>query len=273
MAYDVIRTVEGGIERIVYKPHQPKYQTPIVMQHGMWHGAWCWADWQKTLAELGWESHTHSLPGHAGSPVQRPIRWCTLGYYLRFVRAEVARQPRKPVLMGHSMGGALTQWYLKKVGDDLPAAVLVASWNSHEMLSSVAHVSYRDPLGIALCILNLTTAPSMRNPESTAKILLSDRAIVSPEELHKKVGPESMWVLLQYLPLLWTPLRNPRTPLLWMIPDADHAVLPGAQTRSARFYGADTIHVPGAGHNVMMEPNHVELAHQIHEWLLAKGVD
>jgi pimeloyl-ACP methyl ester carboxylesterase len=273
MTYDIIHTVETGIERVVYRPHQPKFKTPILMQHGMWHGAWCWADWQKTLAELGWESHAHSLPGHAGSPVQRPIRWCTLGYYLRFWAAEVARQSRKPVLMGHSMGGALTQWYLKKVGDDLPAAVLVASWNSHEMLSSVAHVGYRDPVGLALSLLNLTTAPIMRNPVSAAKVLLSDRAIISPEELYEKVGPESMWVLLQYLPLLWTPLKNPRTPLLWMIPDSDHAVLPGTQARSARFYHADTIHVPGAGHNVMMEPDHVELAGRIHEWLVAKGVD
>jgi len=89
----------------------------------MWHGAWCWQGWQARLAAWGWESHAHSLPGHAGSPIQRPIRWCTLGYYLSFLQAEIGRMPRRPVLMGPSMGGALTQMYLK-AHDDLPVSLL-----------------------------------------------------------------------------------------------------------------------------------------------------
>jgi hypothetical protein len=58
MTYDVTSTIEDGIERIVYKPHQPKYQTPIVLQHGMWHGVWCWATWQKALDGRGGNRRT-----------------------------------------------------------------------------------------------------------------------------------------------------------------------------------------------------------------------
>lgn len=127
-------TVEDGIERIVYTPKHRRFETPIVMQHGMWHGAWCWELWQALFAEWGWETRAHSLPGHARSPAQRPLRRCTLDYYLSFLKTEMERAPVRPVLMGHSMGGALTQWYLKYVGDDLPAAVLVAPWVSHSMM-------------------------------------------------------------------------------------------------------------------------------------------
>jgi pimeloyl-ACP methyl ester carboxylesterase len=266
--YDVIQTVEGGIERITYKPHQPQHETPIIMQHGMWHGAWCWQPWQKALAERGWESHAHSLPGHGQSPTRRPIRWCTLGYYLRFLRAEIERQPRKPILMGHSMGGALTQWYIKKVADDLPAAVLVASWSSHEMFSSMWEAGRRDRIGVLLMTARLTATPALRNPRVTAEMLISKNAIYTPEELQARVGPESMWVLLQYNPLQWQPKQNPRTPLLWLIPDADLAVVPAMQARSAAFYGADIIHVPGAGHNLMMESTHEQIAESIHEWMV-----
>lgn len=111
MSYTISETVEGGIERIVYTPSEPRFQTPIIFQHGMWHGAWCWRPWQEHLAELGWESHAHSLPGHGRSPVQRPIRWCTLQYYYEFLNAEILRQERRPVLVGHSMGGALCHWW------------------------------------------------------------------------------------------------------------------------------------------------------------------
>ncbi len=33
------------------------------------------------------------------------------------------------------MNAALAQWYLKKVADDLPAVLLVASWTSHSTIS------------------------------------------------------------------------------------------------------------------------------------------
>ena len=116
--FSVQRSINNGIERVTYIPKHRRFETSILMQHGMWHGAWCWQQWQELFAEWGWESHAISLPGHAGSPTQRPVYFCTLGYYLRFLKAEVERLPRKPVLMGHSMGGALTQWYLKYVGDE-----------------------------------------------------------------------------------------------------------------------------------------------------------
>jgi pimeloyl-ACP methyl ester carboxylesterase len=266
-SYDINRTIEGGIERIVYRPHRPKSEVPIVMQHGMWHGAWCWESWQVRLAEHGWESHAHSLPGHGQSPAQRPLRWCTLNYYLAFLKAEIDRLPRKPILMGHSMGGALTQWYLKYVDDDLPAVVLVASWNSHEMQSAMLHSIREDPLGSLLCILDFTATPSVRNEQVAAQVLLSPDAVLDPATLVEKLGGESWWVLFQYNPILWQPRRNVNAPMLWMIPGKDGAVLPATQQRSARFYGAQALDVPEGAHNLMMEPNHAELADEIDGWL------
>jgi len=118
-------TVEDGIERIVYVPRERRFQTPILMQHGMWHGAWCWHLWQELFADGAGKPTCTACRGHAAArPRSAPspcARWTITG----FLKAEVDRLPRRPVLMGHSMGGALTQWFLKYVGD-LPAAVLVA---------------------------------------------------------------------------------------------------------------------------------------------------
>ncbi|WP_093181117.1 alpha/beta fold hydrolase [Pseudovibrio sp. Tun.PSC04-5.I4] len=125
--YHSIVVIEDGIERIRYIPHAKKHEAPIVLIHGMWHGAWCWKYWQEKLAEKGWESVSISLPGHGQSPEQRPIAECTLGYYLYFLKEEIARHKVQPIVFGHSMGGALLQWYLKHVGD-VKAAVFVASW-------------------------------------------------------------------------------------------------------------------------------------------------
>ena len=76
--YTRIHKVEDGIERISYRPKQRRFQTPLLFQHGMWHGAWCWQLWQELFALWGWETHAYSLPGHANSPTQdlsRAARW------------------------------------------------------------------------------------------------------------------------------------------------------------------------------------------------------
>ncbi|MDH4136504.1 MAG: alpha/beta hydrolase [Anaerolineae bacterium] len=303
MTYTITHTVQDGIERIVYTPRAKRFETPILMQHGMYHGAWCWQYWQELFADWGWESIAISLPGHGRSPVQRPIRWCTLGYYLKFLAAEIERLPQRPILVGHSMGGALTQWVLKYVGDPslrlcpstlrqssgqallrtssgqatgsgqaLPAAVLVAPWTSHNMLGPVFRFSKLDPIGFLLCILTLTTTPNVRTSQRAAKMFITEGAIVTPKELHARLGPESLWVLLQYNPLFWSPARHTRTPMLWLAGGSDVLISEPEERRSAAHYGADYVVVDGAGHNLMMERSYRQTAETIRDWLIEQGI-
>ena len=268
-----LRTIQDGIERVSCFPRLRRFQTPILMQHGMWHGAWCWRSWQELLAEWGWETHAHSLPGHAGSPVQRPIARCTLDYYLGFVRAEVERLSRRPVLMGHSMGGALTQWYLKYVGD-LPAAVLVAPWVSHSMFAEgILRILKLDPLLYPLMMRSWDATPFVRTPQVAARALISKRAACSPEQLFARLGPESALVLYQHNPPFWSPPDTVNTPMLWLAGEQDAFFSVSAERRSAAHYGAEFDVVPGAGHNVMMEPTYRQTAELIHTWLVRHAID
>ena len=267
--YTIAHTIEEGIERIVYTPKNRRFETPILMQHGMWHGAWCWQLWQERFAEWGWETHAYSLPGHACSPARRPIARCTLNYYLNFLKAEVARMPAKPVLMGHSMGGALIQWYLNYVADDLPAAVLVAPWVSHSMFKDgFLSLLKFDPLSIPLMMLSWDATPMVRNARrGGVHFLISDRAVVSPQALRSRLGPESTLVLYQHNPPFWHPSESVRTPLLWIAAEDDPLLAEPAERRSAEHYGADYKVVPQARHNVMMEHNYNETAETIRAWL------
>jgi pimeloyl-ACP methyl ester carboxylesterase len=273
-AYTRTHTIEDGIERIVYTPKERRFETPIVMQHGMWHGAWCWQLWQELFAEWGWETHAHSLPGHAGSPTQRPIVRCTLDYYLSFLKTEVERLPRRPVLMGHSMGGALTQWFLKYVADDLPAAVLVAPWVSHSMFKDglVKLVTY-DPLGVLLMTLSWDASPMKRaGAGSAVRFLVGPDAAVPLDELQPRLGPESVIVLYQHNPPFWHPPERVNTPMLWIAGEDDPLLVEPAERRSAAHYGADYIVAEGARHNVMMEHNYRQTAEAIHHWLTERGI-
>jgi pimeloyl-ACP methyl ester carboxylesterase len=272
--YTRTHTVEDGIERIVYTPKDRRFETPIVMQHGMWHGAWCWQLWQELFAGWGWEAHAHSLPGHAGSPTQRPIARCTLDYYLSFLKTEVERVPRRPVLMGHSMGGALTQWFLKYVADDLPATVLVAPWVSHSMFKDgfVRLLTY-DPIGILLMLLSWDATPMKRaGVGSAVRFLVGPDAAVPLDELQPRLGQESAIVLYQHNPPFWHPPEHVDTPMLWVAGEDDPLLTEPAERRSAAHYGADYIVAKKARHNVMMEHNYRQTAEAIHHWLTERGI-
>ncbi|HSB02133.1 MAG TPA: alpha/beta fold hydrolase [Anaerolineales bacterium] len=283
--FSIQHSIDNGIERITYFPRLRRFKTPILLQHGMWHAAWCWQPWQELFAAWGWETHAFSLPGHGASPVQRPTRWATLGYYFEFLMAEIERLPHRPVLMGHSMGGALTQWYLKYANDPstrgakqpqsgqvLPAAVLVAPWTSHTMLPSVFRSVPRDPWGTLLCGLTLTSTPAVRSPARAAEMFIHPGALYSPEELHARLGPESFLVLWQYNPLLWSPTQRTSIPLLWLAGAEDVLIAEPESRRSAAHYRADYTVVPDAGHNLMMEKSYQETAQTIHKWLIQRGI-
>jgi pimeloyl-ACP methyl ester carboxylesterase len=272
--FSIRHVIEDGLERISYLPTHRRFATPLLMQHGMWHGAWCWQPWQELLAEWGWESHAFSLPGHAGSPPQRNIARCTLDYYLGFLKAEVERLPRQPVLLGHSMGGALTQWYLKYVGD-LAAAVLVAPWPAHSVFRSgqaMLDMFKLDPLGSLLTSLKWRAIFGVRTPHHAARLLLTKEAIYSPAELYARLTPESALILYQHNPPFWSPPEQVNTPLLWLAAEKDATVPEPDQRRSAEHYGAAYRVIAGTGHNLMMERSYRQTAELIHTWLLEQGI-
>lgn len=273
-AYVMTHTIEDGIERVTYTPKQRRFQTPIVMQHGMWHAAWCWGPWQELLASWGWESHAHSLPGHGRSPEQRPIRRCTLDYYLPFLKAEIDRLPRKPVLMGHSMGGALVQWYFRYIDDQLPAAVLVSPWVSHNALIAGLPLFLKaDPVGVFRVLTDWSATPFVRSPQAAAHLLLGENRAVTPEWLHEQLGPESALVMMQHNPPHWYPPNKVATPILWIAAENDAVLSLDSQRRSAAHYQADFIVVEKAGHNIMHERCQAEVAQAIHDWLVQQEVD
>lgn len=271
MSYTVTQTIEDGIERVVYTPTERRFAAPIIFQHGMWHGAWCWQPWQALLAEWGWESHAHSLPGHGRSPERRPIRWCTLPYYYEFLNDEVQRQATPPILIGHSMGGALCHWWLR-YGKPLPAIVMVGPWNHRTMDPVLGHTRRLDPWGAFLCYLTFSATPAIRTPEHAFWWFCTEGALLSPQELHARLGPESALPLLMYNPGFgWHPAEQPHSPVLIVAGGADRCIPPAYIQPAADHYGCDYVEIAGAGHDLMLEQSSRTTARRIHDWLARKA--
>ena len=264
---------DSGIERVACTPSERRHERTILLQHGMWHGAWCWRDWQALLADRGWESVAISLPGHGGSSATGPVKRMKMDDYLSVLRREIERYAERPIVVGHSMGGALTQWYLAKVADDLPAAVLLASWTAKSTIADGTSLHLRrDPWGFLKSGITRSVQPLVRSPKWAASLLLGPKASISAEELFSRLSDESYVVLGEHNPPKWKPKQNIATPMLWVAAEKDAVISLAGARQSAALYRADFVSIPDAGHDLMFDRDSVQTLAKIDNWLTSTGL-
>jgi pimeloyl-ACP methyl ester carboxylesterase len=59
------------VELISHLPANRTMKTPLLLQHGAWHGAWCWENGLDHFAELGYEVHALRQPSHGRTPLAK----------------------------------------------------------------------------------------------------------------------------------------------------------------------------------------------------------
>jgi pimeloyl-ACP methyl ester carboxylesterase len=126
-----------------------------------------------------------------------------------------------------------------------------------------------DPLGNLLCLATLSVNPMVRTPQRAAACFITEDALLSPAELHARLSPELLLVILQYTPPFWRPAAPEaiRSPLLWIAGDADAVIPERVQRLSASYYQANYQATSGAGHDVMLDQSSAQSARTLHEWL------
>lgn len=240
-----IKTTTGprGLEILAAVPaREAPEKPPLLLVHGLGHGAWCWAHWLEEAARSGHAAYALSLRGHGGS--QGSLRTATMGHYVDDVVDVAVSLPGRVVLVGHSMGGLVVQTALARYAAH--AGVLVATVPAHPAVGSL--------LAIA-----------RRHPGDAARIMLGGSLPLRPEYLFNQLdaleargyadrcGPESP--LAQYQLLLHRPAPPPRgdAPVL-VLATPDDALVPVADVRrTAHRYGADIVEFPGIGHDLMLD--------------------
>lgn len=84
----------------------------IVMIHGMWGNSWYWQDYKQFFESKGYTCITPDLRFHTMDPKASPdpeLGETSLLDYADDLEKEIKKLPSKPILMGHSMGGLLSQ--------------------------------------------------------------------------------------------------------------------------------------------------------------------
>ena len=137
-----LQTISTSPElKVRYKAAKGSPKGSIVFVHGICHGAWCFEYFMNFFSENGYECFALNLRGH-GDNSRKGLTFATLSQYaddvaecIKYCTEHCNRNgiKEKPFLLGHSMGGAVVQKYIKEHFDEIKGVVLFASATAKRM--------------------------------------------------------------------------------------------------------------------------------------------
>jgi pimeloyl-ACP methyl ester carboxylesterase len=246
------------------------HETPLLFVHGMWHGAWCWDEFfLPFFADNGYHVTALSLRGHAGS--EGRIWGNTIANYVGDVHQVAKTFDTPPVVIGHSMGGFITQKYLET--NDVPAGVLLASSPHYGILPALGRMTIQRPLASLKVLGQLRMYPIVETPDAARLTLFSkDMPEEQVKKYHAKLNDESLRAMMD---MLGSNLANPKkikTPLLILGAENDNAIPPDQVHATARAYGLKAEIFPNMAHDMMLEAGWKSVAERILSWLKERGI-
>ncbi len=245
------------------------HATPVLFVHGAWHGAWCWDQgFLDYFASRGFSAHALSLRNHGASDAIGGLWWKSIANYVVDVATVAARLSRPPIIVGHSMGGFVTQHYL--VSHAAPAAVLLASVPPSGVFRTTLKLAARHPIAFLKSNVTWSLYPFVATAELAREAFFSaDMSDAQVDAYQRRLQDESYRA---YLDMLAFDLPQPsplRTPLLVLGAERDAIFSPAEVEATARAYGVTAEIVPGMAHDMMLEKDWEKVAARIADWLEA----
>ena len=254
------------LEVIKLPPEIDKGKPPVLFIHGAWHGAWCWAEYfLPYFAKQGYYSCAFSLRGHGKSNKTSDFRWSLISDYVADVRQIALELPGPPILIGHSMGGLVTQRYLQQYQAE--AAVLMAPIPVNGLLNPVTRLVLRHPLLFLWGHLRLGWYPFVHTKNLARELFYSENI---PDEKLDKYFPllcdESYLILYDGLRKI-SDTGMITCPILVLGAENDALFKQAEITTTAEAYNIRAHIFPDMAHNMMLEKNWKTVADYILDWL------
>jgi len=258
------------LETITRTPKTQTHKTPLLFIHGMWHGAWCWNEFfLPYFAEQGYHATALSLRGHAAS--QGKISGSSIANYVSDVEQVAKTFNTPPVIIGHSMGGFITQKYLQT--NEAPAGVLLAPVPHFGVWPATGRVFMHSPLTLLKVMTQFRLRPAVETP-TDARWALFSHSMPKKQMLKyfAKLDDESFRA---YLDLLGLNLVNPKrvkAPMLVLGAENDAVISVKNVNATAKAYNTQAEIIPNMAHDMMLEKDWQSVAERILNWLMKKGI-
>ncbi len=258
------------LELLSAVPDHGERREKILLIHGICLGAWVWeGNFLPYFAERGFHTYALSLRGHGESDGRDRLETWRLRDFCDDLTWAVRQIGGPVVVIAHSMGGGVVQYYLRK-GGQAAGVVLMASVPPHGLMRASLSMYNRNPAlwdelykarTGRLKDFDLTTIErglfSQPIPPAERKQLL--RRLVAPAS---QASLELMgWPPIAPLPWLGLP------PMMVIGAERDDLVPVTDVLLSAAYYGVGPRIIPGGAHAFMMESQWRMTAEMICDWI------
>jgi pimeloyl-ACP methyl ester carboxylesterase len=262
-------TVPTDLEVLRRHPAEPTSRPPLAFVHGAWHAAWCWDEhFLPWFAAAGYEAIALSLRGHGGSPSRHGRNRHSLRDYVDDVRTVVASLEVPPVLIGHSMGGAVVQRLLAGAGPSLAGAALLASPPPTGAMRATAAVARRHPIVFLAANATLDLRRVLGTPTLARDLLFSPN---TADDLvlryQQRMEAESYRAFLDMLVPQRRRQRSQELPVFVLGAGNDRFFTTSEIEATAGTWNAHAVIIEGLSHDVMLDGHWKEAATALHAWL------
>ncbi len=241
----------------------------VLMVHGAWHGPWCWEDhWTEHFTAAGHDVRAVALDRHR-TPGSKKRIWPSVGAYVRTVERVIDEVDGEVVLVGHSMGGLVTQRVIET--RQVKGAVLVASVPARGVLGATLRTLRRAPVPTLRTIATM----NMRHLVATKELV---REGFYTEDTDAEVVADTLARLQNesyraYLSMIvrWPKPKRVASPVLVLAGELDGLFTVSEEQRLARAYHSEAVVIEGAGHNLMLDSGWRDAADVTIDWMNSLG--
>ena len=261
----------SGLEILTGQGVRSEKTHPVLFVHGFSAGAWMFEmNYFGFFRTQGYQVYALNLRGHGGSTGKEQLAMTSLNDFFQDVVevvgfvTEVAGQ--RPILIGHSMGGVLTQQYIEQ--HELPAAVIMSMG---EVRAGIQHF-------MKWCMANyfwltLSMMISGKSRKLFGKASVQRSVLLTPDDklddhiidrFVTQPGSETVFRDLQKIHLT----GNPRTTnVLLVAGDRDPIAPVRAVTSLSERYGCEYQIITNKSHDLMLSSGWEKAAQTITDWL------
>ncbi len=253
----------------------------IVFIHGMYMNQFCWEKWVVRFESKGFKCIAPGWPGRdlqpeilRGRHPDPKLGELTLDMVFKHFTKVVSGLGEKPILIGHSMGGLITQMLLQGdlglagvvIDSAPPSGVFTTKWPF--LKANWPHitpfVSLNSPIEMSFERFQyafVNTMPLIEQREAYNKFVV-------PES--RRIPRGALSVKLDY--------RKPHPPLLFIAGSADHLIPPSLNKANYDIYQASPSvtnfkEFPGRAHFIIGQKGWEEVADFVSAWLFEQLIE
>lgn len=246
--------------------------TTVLFVHGAMHNAWCWEKFFfKPFLEAGYDVCSFNLPMHEKKGSVKGMNALNINHYVDALEEVVKKIDTKPVLIGHSMGGAVVQKYLEKFPSK--ATVLLASC-SPRGLQLTGRPSFKEDLKLLKVfdvrdILTLNSYKIASSKENVKKMFFSENiSELVLNEVMENLCSESIKVVFFMAKDLGIKINHhTKSPMLVLGAKNDYIISIEDNAYTANFFNGELKILDNIAHDMMLDTNHEKASQEIINWL------